>query len=177
MKYRSFLIFFLILLSCKLEAKTFNWAGHNLRLNLGTAQSLEGWSREHGASTHLSPFIEYGYEYGWVRGSTYYGAGLSLLITVPRNFYGKPHSLFHSPLVLWYFPLSYLEIGHVFSNDVLLTTGLIYLWGWVLNARFPLSENIFFENKLVIWLDRILARLPLYGYDTITASVGIGYHF
>lgn len=161
-------------------APSFDWSGLNLRLDTGVAVSFTGpWQKLKPVNVDLEPFVELGFEYGWVLDEhLYLGAGMSWFVTYPRNF--KPaRGFFEPPVVLWWLPLTYAQVGYVFDNGILLSAGLVYVWAVDLQLKLPLNDSWFFEVKNIVWLDRIFESpdYPLYGFDSLHTSVGVGFRF
>lgn len=150
-----------------------------VRGDFGAVADFTGWSSKDGAFANLEPFVELGYEYGHVFNENFYvSAGLSWTVTYPRNFQ-PANGFFEPPIALWYTPLTYLQAGYVFNNNLLFTGGLVYFWGLMVTARFPISDHLFFETKSLLWLDRLFDTRGFFGkgFDNFSSSLGVGYHF
>lgn len=185
---KFFLLVILAFISSQAYANERYWTGHTLRFELGASADFEtlqkkymrAWDqKKYGFLTIAEPFFEYGYEYGHTfNNGLYLSGGLSWTISYPRNF-NEPREFTEPPISLWYIPLTYVQIGYAFSNNVLITAGMVYYWAVMTTLRVPLTEHVFLENKLILWMDRILGTGGFYGggYDNIHLSTGLGYHF
>ena len=154
--------------------------GHFYHLGLGSTLNLE---KEAGKDlgAFMEPMIKYGYEYGFTFNNDYLYLGFELNWTIvySRNFEGNFDDPLKPPLALWWIPISNIKLGHLLNdNKLLLSYGVIYLWGVSLAASYLVTKETFIKFETIIWLDRVFDADGAFGkgFDNAHFSLGIAGH-